>query len=119
MTPDREAIEEHLEDADVERIRQLAKRIGLSLDRWPEHSLFAGWVFLAVETAADRLLQERRARSRTQARRMACGELGVSFDAIDRKERRARRKIADISSATGAPPPVSIAGMDIRPEGDR
>lgn len=112
MTPDRARIEAHLSEDDVARIHRLARRIGLrDLDRWPEVPLFSGWVFLACEEAADRVFAQRRTRSRKQARRIACGELGVSFDAHDRRERRAREQIADKMSAA-APGSVSkLPGM--------
>ncbi len=59
------------------------------VERWPEHELLADMLSLAAAVALrDRHF--RKAHSRTQALKLACGELGMSYDAVERRLRRAR-----------------------------
>jgi hypothetical protein len=101
LPPNAERIAAHLLPAEVEAVREWCRRTRTPSADWPLEAPLAGFVDISVFRAVDAALQARRARSFTAALKIVAGDLGLSFDALDRRYRRqrTRRKKTDTVSA--------------------
>lgn len=86
---DREKVEAALPQEVRDALPALADAWHVRADRWPDHPQLVDFLSLtAVAALQDR--ESAKGRSRTQALRNACGRLGLQYERVERRLRRAR-----------------------------
>jgi len=101
---DRTRIEAALPRELREALPALAEALDAEPDRWHHHPALRD--FLAFIAAAQEQKREyRRGHSLTQALRLACGRLGLGFEAVERRLRRARKAYLEAGELRTKCPP--------------
>lgn len=86
-TPNAARIGAHLEDV-LPGLRDMAERLRVPFDSWPLQPWGEGWIDLALLRRTHELLKPgaaRRATSPTDALKKACGEFGLSYNAVRKR----------------------------------
>ena len=106
---DREEAEAALPQEFRDALPALAAAWHVRADRWPDHPLLVDLVSLtAVAALQDR--ESAKGRSRTQALRNACGRLGLQYERVERRLRRARMAYLTAGESRTKCPPTSLPG---------
>ena len=106
---DRAAVEAALPREVRDALPALAAVWYVRRDRWPDHPLLVDLVSLtAVAALQDR--ESAKGRSRTQALRNACGRLGLQYERVERRLRRARMAYLTAGESRTKCPPTSLPG---------